>query len=210
LSDGIDEIYAYGLRNPYRFSFDQLNGDLYAGDVGQGDIEEINLIQTGGNYGWNQKEGSFFFYPNDSQSGYVSNQAPNDLTADLIDPILQYDHDEGISVTGGYVYRGSAIAPLNGAYIFADWSSDFAAPLGRLFYSKDQSTIEQFQLSDQQNVGLFVTGFGQDHQGEVYVLGNTTGTPTAETGVLQKIIPAEQEICFPIKDSQQRVNIVCF
>ena len=204
------EIFAYGLRNTYRFSFDSENGNLYAGDVGQGDIEEINLIEAGKNYGWNYKEGSFWFYPNESQAGYVSNEpnsaAPNDLT----DPILQYDHDEGISVTGGYVYRGNELDGLQGTYIFADWSSDFGVPLGRLFYSTDFANIQELGVEGQNGVGLFITGFGQDNQGELYVLGNTTGSPTGSTGILQKmVVAAEEESCFPIPVKHGGLAVVC-
>ncbi len=210
-STELAEIFAYGLRNPYRFSFDSETGELYAGDVGQGDIEEINIIEAGKDYGWNHKEGSFWFYPNFRQDGYVSDEAPTPLPTGLTDPALQYDHDEGISVTGGYVYRGSDVPELDGVYIFADWSKDFSQPLGRLFYSEDQSTIKEFRLAGQPRVGLFITGFGQDSQGEVYVLGNTRGVPLGRTGVLQKIVPAveEEQVCIPIKAANESVAVIC-
>ncbi|WP_143760152.1 PQQ-dependent sugar dehydrogenase, partial [Colwellia marinimaniae] len=101
---GLDEIYAYGLRNPYRLSFDSMTGTLYAADVGQNDIEEVNVIISGGNYGWNMREGSFGFFPNGNNGGYVFEQADNMGT---IDPMVEYDHDEGIAIIGGFVYRGS-------------------------------------------------------------------------------------------------------
>lgn len=199
------EIYAYGLRNVYRFSFDSSTGELFAADVGQGDIEEVNIIQAGGNYGWNYKEGSFWFYPNSRQNGYVSLQPRAGAPNNLIDPILEYDHDEGISITGGYVYRGSDIPSLNGAYIFADVT-------GRLFFSQDRSNINEFRLAGQSSVGLFITGFGQDQQGEVYVLGRPSDDLT--TGVLQKITPAveppeDDQLCLPIRASNGRVSLIC-
>lgn len=205
------EVYAYGLRNSYRFSFDTANGNLYAADVGQNDVEEINLIESGKNYGWNFKEGSFWFYPNQSQPGYVSNAANDSAPMDLVDPILEYDHDDGISVTGGYVYRGSELdEALDGAYIFADWSSDFGVPRGRLFYSDDFSRIQELGVAGQNGVGLFVTGFGQDASGELFVVGNKTGSPTGETGVLQKIVPpVDDELCIPVKTQSEKIAIVC-
>ena len=99
---------------------------------------------------------------------------------------------------------------MQGAYIFADWSSDFGVPLGRLFYSTDFANIQELGVAGQNGVGLFITGFGQDNQGELYVLGNTTGSPTGSTGVLQKIVVAvEEESCFPIPVKNGRVAVVC-
>ena len=192
----LDEIYAYGLRNPFRFSFDRSTGNLYAGDVGQNDIEEINLITNGGNYGWNAKEGEFYFYPNGNDDGYVSSVAPADINPDLIDPVLQYDHDEGISVMGGYVYRGEAIPSLQGTYIFGDWSLDFGSAQGRIFYSEDMENIKEFSISGQESLGIFLNGFGEDESGELYIVGNTTGTPTGTTGVVRKITGVSKKASF--------------
>ena len=116
------EIYAYGLRNPYRFSFDRLSGGLFLADVGQNNIEEINQIVLGGNYGWAIKEGDFLF---NRGNGTIGARSPGD-PAGLIDPIsgmlgtLEYDHGDGISITGGFVYRGTAIPELFGKYVFGD------------------------------------------------------------------------------------------
>lgn len=206
----LDEIFAYGLRNVFRFSFDSQTGDLYAGDVGQNDIEEVNIITSGGNYGWNAKEGSFFFYPNGQNRGYVSNTPSPTATAGMIDPTLQYDHDEGLSVMGGYVYRGSDLQNLVGSYVFGDWSTDFGTPRGRLFYSDDMQTIREFKIRGQADLGLFLNGFGQDQNGELYIVGNTTGTPTDTTGVLRKIVqPGESDMCFPVAAGQGRMAVVC-
>jgi glucose/arabinose dehydrogenase len=106
------EIYAWGLRNPWRFSFDVLTDDLWLGDVGQGSWEEINLIISGGNYGWNIEEGDHCFSP----------PMGCDDTG-LIDPVFEYGRTEGRSVTGGYVYRGAAIPEYYGYYFFSDWGS---------------------------------------------------------------------------------------
>jgi len=102
-TEGLDEIYAYGFRNPYRFSFDQRSGVLIAADVGQGLVEEINIVHKGGNYGWKIKEGDFLFDPEGTQNGLLFEDAG------LIDPVAQYDHDDGLSVIGGYLYYGSNI-----------------------------------------------------------------------------------------------------
>ena len=116
---GIDEIYAYGFRNPFRFSFDSQNGDMYVADVGQNHIEEIDVVTSGGNYGWKHMEGSFFFVANGNQPGYVTDMALS-VPAGLTDPIAEYDHDEGIAVVGGFVYRGEKVPPLAGRYGFGD------------------------------------------------------------------------------------------
>ncbi|MEE9446985.1 MAG: PQQ-dependent sugar dehydrogenase [Arenicellales bacterium] len=205
----LDEIYAYGLRNTFRFSFDDLTGDLYAGDVGQDDIEEVNQIIAGHNYGWNQKEGRFYFYANGNESGYASNIEPDPAPVGLSDPIMQYDHDEGLSVIGGYIYRGSNKPALNGAYIFGDWSKKFDSPQGRLFYSLDKQNFFEFDTGEELN--MFVNGFGYDTFGEHYVVGNTTGTPTGNTGVLRKFVVATDDdtLCFPVKTQQGKVVLIC-
>lgn len=180
------EIFAFGFRNPFRFSFDRLTGMLYAGDVGQNNIEEVNLVQAGGNYGWNAKEGSFCFDPNGSDPGMVSVCAPEPIG--LTDPIAQYDHDEGIAVIGGFVYRGTALAHLGGKYVFGDLSRTGGD--GRLFYLARNGAIRELRMPGRQSLGLWLMGFGQDSAGELYVLGNTSGIPFGETGVVLKIVPA--------------------
>ena len=105
------EIYAYGLRNPWRFSFDRLTGDLWAADVGQNRMEEVNVIVAGGNYGWNIKEASRAFRDQGRSA------------AGLIDPVAEYGRELGCSVTGGYVYRGGRIPELEGVYLFGDYCS---------------------------------------------------------------------------------------
>lgn len=105
------EIFAYGLRNPWRLSFDRLTGDLWAADVGQNRLEEVNLIVAGGNYGWNIKEASRAFRDQGRSA------------AGLIDPVAEYGRELGCSVTGGYVYRGGRIPELDGVYLFGDYCS---------------------------------------------------------------------------------------
>jgi glucose/arabinose dehydrogenase len=182
------EIYAYGFRNPYRFSFDSETGQLIVADVGQNDIEEIDIVSAGGNYGWNLKEGSFRFLP---ETGEVSEDLEG-LPADLIDPVAEYDHDEGISITGGFVYHGNAIPELAGKYIFGDFSTGFFSPAGRLFYAElAGGEIREFVLGlDDRELGLFLKGFGQDHEGELYVLAGTNLGPFRSEGQVFKLISA--------------------
>jgi glucose/arabinose dehydrogenase len=185
---GVDEIFAYGLRNPFRFSFNPNNGDLVVADVGQGNIEEVDIVALGDNLGWNLKEGSFRF---DRDNGTVSNDLSG-LPGGLVDPVLEYDHDEGITVIGGYVYNGSAIPELAGRYVFGDFSSAFFNPSGRLFHG-DLATGEIKELIlgfDDRQLGLFVKAFGVDEDGEIYLLAGTNLGPFGSQGVVLKIIAA--------------------
>ena len=106
------EIYAYGFRNPWRWSFDTGSGELWVGDVGQNAWEEVDRVVAGGNYGWRCREGAHAF------NGTCGTNA-----ASAIDPIAEYSHAQGISITGGFVYRGSAIPALVGRYVFGDFGS---------------------------------------------------------------------------------------
>lgn len=204
--DGVcDEIYAYGLRNPFRMSFDREKGTLITGDVGQNDIEEVNVVRAGGNYGWPLKEGTFFFNDNGTGPGFVTDVDPG-VPAGLIEPIAQYDHDEGISVIGGFVYRGDKIGGLKGRYVFGDYVRNFGGNNGRLFHLKgknkgssgfegdgDLRDIREFRLQGQDGVGLSVLGFGEDANGELYVMANGTGVPFGSTGVILKIVKADDD-----------------
>jgi glucose/arabinose dehydrogenase len=189
----VPEIYAMGLRNPYRFAFDRLNGDLIQADVGQNNIEEIDRIIKGGNYGWAVKEGTFLFNRADGTVGAPPGNNSPGSPAGLIDPIsngsnfLEYDHQDGISITGGFVYRGAAIPELVGKYVFGDLALRTAPTRadGRLFYA-DLATaqIKEFLLPQFANGvlpnGLTVHGFGQDGNGELYAM--VTNTPANGTG----------------------------
>jgi glucose/arabinose dehydrogenase len=144
-----EEIFAYGLRNPWRFSFDPETGELWAGDVGQNRIEEIDLVRKGENYGWNIMEGSSCY---DRPSGC-------DRTG-LTLPVAEYSHQVGISVTGGYVYRGSAIPALEGHYIYADFGS------GRI-WALDAGIPGEAQPREILHTGLSIASFGVDGSGEI-------------------------------------------
>ena len=202
----VPEIYAYGFRNPYRYAFDTANGDLIMADVGQNVVEEINRVVLGGNYGWAVKEGTFLFNRTTTPAGNAGTVGANSpgVPAGLIDPItgtlgtLEYDHGDGISITGGFVYRGSAIPELVGKYVFGDLAIRNAPPRvdGRLFYA-DLVTGEMFEFkipqfaNDQLPNQVTVHGFGQDGHGELYAL--VTNTPAnGAGGILYKFAPVPE------------------
>jgi len=147
----MDEIWAYGFRNPWRFSFDRQTGFLWVGDVGQGDFEEVDIVEKGGNYGWNVMEGPECFSPRF-----------NCRDVGLEEPIVYYSHSEGCSITGGYVYRGSA-SNLDGAYIYGDYCS------GKIWLLRYDGlkVIEHVLLADSD---LQISSFGEDEEGELYIL----------------------------------------
>jgi hypothetical protein len=172
-------------------------GDLILADVGQNNIEEINSIVSGGNYGWAVKEGTYLFNRTAGPGGVpaagsIGANSPGD-PANMIDPIsgpmgtLQYDHGDGISITGGFVYRGSGIPELFGKYVFGDLAIRNAPPRvdGRLFYA-DLVTgeIKEFLMpffpNDQLPNQVTVHGFGQDGNGELYAM--VTNSPANGTG----------------------------
>lgn len=145
------EIWAYGLRNPWKFSFDQVTGWMWAGDVGQDTIEEINIIKPGMNYGWNIMEGTSCF----SKSGCN--------TTNIEPPISEYNHELGCSVTGGYVYRGNRLPWLKGSYIYGDFCS------GRI-WALDHINTREGIPTELAKTQLRVSSFGEDESGELYVL----------------------------------------
>ena len=145
-----EEIYAYGLRNTWRMSFDPATGQLWAADVGQNQIEEIDIVQKGGNYGWRIMEGDNCY------------QSTNCNTAGLILPVWQYPRSLGQSITGGYVYRGSEIPELVGKYIYADYAS---GRIWSLAYD-GPAQVENVELF---NTNLRISSFGTDEDGELYL-----------------------------------------
>ncbi|HEX8520855.1 MAG TPA: PQQ-dependent sugar dehydrogenase [Tepidisphaeraceae bacterium] len=181
---GVKEIFASGFRNPYRFSFD--GNRLLVADVGQNNIEEIDDVVLGGNYGWNAKEGTFKFNPS---NGTVSSDLSG-LPPGLIDPLVQYDHDEGIAIVGGFVYHGTKLSFLQGKYVFGDFSTSFNSPLGRLFYADLQTgSIREFLLEGNLPLNQFVKGIGQGPDNELYLMTSTTLGPTGTTGTLYAMVP---------------------
>jgi len=216
---GLDEIFAYGFRNPYRFSIHDLGNqdyDVYVGDVGQNQIEEIDLISSanpGGNYGWNYKEGTYFFYTDSGVCGgsstCISPDPPEGIALpNLVDSIAEYDHSEGISVIAGPVYQGSEIPSLNGLYVFGEWSRGFSNPQGRLFYLNAGGEMREF--SYQSAPSVYITGIGTDQVGEIYVVGTTTFNPSdSSSGSLFKLSLGQQELCLPIRASNGNISVIC-
>jgi glucose/arabinose dehydrogenase len=157
--DGRDEIWQYGLRNPWRLSFDRSTRDLWIGDVGQGEWEEIDHSAAGAgglNFGWNVREGAHCF------------RASNCSMDGLTEPVAEYSHADGCTVIGGYVYRGSAFPALQGGYLFADYCS------GRIFAISGATS----ELTSPSEVGRTTSGisaFGEDAAGELYLM-NLDGT----------------------------------
>lgn len=145
-----EEIYAYGLRNPWRFSFDSENGELLAGDVGQNQYEEIDIIENGENYGWNIMEGNHCYDSNNCD------------TSGLTLPLWEYDHNLGQSITGGYVYRGPSLNELTGNYIYGDFVS------GRI-WALDFSDPDNPSNAELINSSLNISSFGTDADNELYI-----------------------------------------
>ena len=179
---GREEIFAFGFRNPYRFSFDPPTDRLIVGDVGQGAIEEVDVVELGRNYGWNRKEGSFLFNP---ANGSVSPD-PNPNPA-FVNPVLEYDHGDGISVIGGFVYRGTALPALAGRYVFGDFLSP-GRGTGRLFYGNlAAGSMQELLIGvNPRPLGLRVKGIGSDAAGELYVLADNANSTA---GQVLKIVP---------------------
>ena len=163
-ASGCPEIFAWGLRNPWRFSFDRTSGALWAGDVGQDTWEEVDRIEAGGNYGWDEREGAHCYEP------------PSGCATDTLDPIAEYALTGAQSVTGGFVYRGTGIPALQGHYVFADFIAGivFSVP------GDSQPTVTPDELLD---TGMRVSTFAEDLDGELYLVDYADGT-------LQRIVAA--------------------
>ena len=196
---GADEIFAYGFRNPFRMSFDPL-GRLIVGDVGQNQIEEVDVVSAGGNYGWRIKEGTFLFdTAGPDAPGFVFSDSPG-LPPGLVDPIAQYDHADSagappsrVAVIGGYVYRGNRLQQMKGQYVFGDYSGRGGpTPQGHLFVLGRNNRVENLTPVNRNPFDLAVLGFAEDHRGELYLLANGTGTMLGTTGVVMKFVRARR------------------
>lgn len=148
---GRPEIYAWGLRNPWRWSFDKTTGALWVADVGQNSWEEVSVMNASGNYGWNAKEGTHC---------YESSRCDK---PEFVDPVIEYSHEYGCSVTGGYVYRGSANPDLRGTYLYSDYCS------GTLWGAKDNGNGE-YVSTEILSTGLNVASFAEGNNGEIYIV----------------------------------------
>jgi glucose/arabinose dehydrogenase len=194
-NDALPEIWAYGLRNPWRCSFDMGGESLICGDVQQNSYEEVSVIEKGGNHGWRKKEATHCF---DYQK---PDEHPASCdTAGMVDPIIEYknctaqpDGCKGISVTGGYVYRGSA-SDWDGKYIFGDWSKSFAEKDGQIFIATKGAdgnwTMEDAAVTDMEGKLPYILAFAQDAAGEVYALTSVTTGPNGGMDTIYKVVPA--------------------
>ncbi len=193
------EIFALGLRNPWRFSFD--GERLFAADVGQNRFEEVDRIVAGGNYGWNLREGLHCFDPSNPLRSPGECMQRDARGERLLPPIIEYPHaGEGISgqaIVGGFVYRGAAIPELRGRYVFANWSASFLVGAGKLLVaSEDEAgawSAAEVALADTAGAppGGYILAFGEDSEGELYVLSSQRLGPAGRTGAVHKLTPAE-------------------
>lgn len=166
-AEGSPEVWAYGLRNAWRFSFDRANNDFYIADVGQNLWEEVNYVAaddaSGANYGWDYFEAS---------QPFESRQAPEGM----IYPIAEYSHGDGCSVTGGYVYRGEVITDLQGVYLFSDYCSG-------LVWATYRNADGEWLTNIFKDMNTQVSSFGEDEDGELYIVGYQ--------GTIYKVVAAE-------------------
>ncbi|MFO0585575.1 MAG: PQQ-dependent sugar dehydrogenase [Anaeromyxobacter sp.] len=175
------ETWAFGFRNPWRWTFDRETGQLWAGDVGQNAYEEVDVVEKGKNYGWRLREGAHCYNPSSGcpTPGTVANGAV------IVDPVTEYDHSLGSAITGGYVYRGTAIPSLTGAYVFADYGS------GRIW--RHDPGAPGLQRADVLDTGINVSSFGEGPDHELYLV-NLGGT-------LHKLVPSGAPPADPVPTS---------
>ena len=177
-----EEIYAYGLRNSWRFSFDPVTNWLWVGDVGQNAYEEVDVVESGGNYGWNIYEGFHCYNAPPCQT------QPCDTTGKIL-PVWEYSHGLGISVTGGYVYRGPSVPELEGKYIYADYGSGRIWSLAYDGMNPPTNTL----LMDS---NLLISSFGVDQNKELYICAFDGKIyrfkPTAVTGMRKSSLETPQ------------------
>jgi glucose/arabinose dehydrogenase len=203
--DGLDEIYAYGFRNPYRFSFDmQESHRLFVGDAGQNLYEEISVVVKGGNYGWNVKEATHCFNAANELVELPSCPDKDNLGNPLIDPVLEMrNHDNPLGgnfvvVVAGHVYRGTSIPDLQGKYVFGNFSTDEEEPTGEIYFSTPSGpglwSFKKLKLeSFPDNIEHYLKGFGQDLSGEIYALGSKNLGPSGNTGKVFKLVADKKD-----------------
>jgi glucose/arabinose dehydrogenase len=203
--NGLEEIYAYGLRNPWRMSFDYETERLFSGDAGQNSWEEISIIEKGRNYGWNLKEGTHCFSSTSpdkspeecSDTGYKKEQ--------LTGPVVEYLNSQqigglGHTTIGGFIYRGNAIPELYGKLVFGDWSTSAISPDGTLFIAAPSQNglwdMQEMKIANRKNgkVGEFILSLGRDQKNELYVLATSDNSikPAGSNGNIYKIVPGSQ------------------
>jgi glucose/arabinose dehydrogenase len=203
---GLDEIWAFGFRNPYRMSFDMGESkDLIAGDAGQTLWEEIDVVKKGGNYGWNVREGSHCFNAADNTKELASCPDVDDRGKKLLNPVIELNNwknplgGKATTIIGGYVYRGEAIKQWQGKYIFGTFSQTATTPNGELFVATpqfdDRAAIWDYKEATLNNynddLGYYLRGFGQDEKGELYLTVSSNAGPQGTSGKVFKIVPGD-------------------
>jgi hypothetical protein len=181
--------------------------ELFQAEVGQDLFEEVNIIQRGGNYGWNLREGFHGFDPKAPKKMPETTPTKDAEGRPLLDPILEYKHSNnfqkdpearGISITGGYVYRGKALPQLTGKYLFGDWQAAWPLAGGNVYVASPPTgggakwTMDYLNLKDfpKGRLKAFLIGFGQDADGEIYVLTNDKNGLVGKSGKVYKLVPA--------------------
>jgi len=200
---GRDEIFAFGFRNPYRMSFDNIGHQMIVGDAGQVLWEEIDVLTKGGNYGWNVKEGRHCFSTADSSKVLASCPSVDDRGKPLLEPVIELNNwqnplgGKATTIIGGYVYRGEALKDWQGKYIFGTFSQTPTTPNGQLYMATPQPGTEgswPFDkvslLNHPNDLGYYLRGFGVDDDGELYVAVSSMLGPDGNTGKVYKIAPA--------------------
>lgn len=208
---GLDEHYAWGLRNPWRLSFDS-DGRLFVGDPGGRQYEGVYLVEKGGNYGWNVLEASHCF---DAQNMSASPETCPDSVPESVrsgeplrEPIIEYPHWDrngvtvGLAVIGGYRYEDDGIPDLSGRYVFGDFSRSYERPDGSLFAASpptngsDEWSMEKLVVENSANGRLnqYLLAFGRGSSGALYALTNETGAPSGESGRIYRLAPPEQSV----------------
>jgi glucose/arabinose dehydrogenase len=200
---GRDEIWAYGLRNPFRFSFDMGGSHaLYAGDAGQVLYEEIDVVKKGGNYGWNVKEGTHCFNAANNRVELGSCPSVDIFGIPLTDPVIEmnnYQNPKGgraTTIIGGHVYRGHTLRHLYGKYVFGTFSQRAGTPNGELFMASPGGSglwsFEELTLKSRpEDLGHYLKGFGQDLKGEIFLTVTDVAGPSGTTGKIYKLVAAE-------------------
>lgn len=197
---GRDEIFAWGIRNPWGLSFD--GGRLFVADVGQNRFEEVNLVVNGGNYGWPRTEGfASFDQENPTEEAKLEKVTASD---EFVRPILAYPHNEslgtaegyGISITGGHVYRGKALPSLQGHYVFADWGTSWATSNQGIFVGiPEAGNAWSMKIlpgeAPMPSGEAMITAISKDSEGELYFLTNGSREPYKTDGFIWKMVPAK-------------------
>lgn len=198
------ERWAFGFRNPWRATWDAETGEYYVADAGQDLWEEVSLVESGGNYGWNVMEGTHCFDAENPEEAPEECPDADPWGNELQLPIIEFPNSNqeggnGLVVVGGYVYHGSAIPGLEGQYVFGQWSQSFEEPLGSLMVAAPAEAEGEmwsvrdlsFTAGEDGELALYVLAFGQGADGELYVLTSEMAGPSGDTGTVWRIVPAE-------------------